>query len=329
MAWLRRLAAVLAHPRLPWLAALVGVLLASPALGSGLQLDDHLHPFVVGLHVQGEAARADLGPWWELYVAADGDEALTRARMDVGFSPWWTVPELRVRFFRPLSAATHYLEYAVWPRAPWLMHAQSLAWYGGLVLAVGSLLRRWLGPTWVAGLATLLYAIDDAHGTPAGWIAQRNALVSAVLVVLTLLAHDRARRDGWRPGRWLGPLLLALALLAGEASVAALGYLGAHALLLEPGVRGDAGGEAWLRRTGRAVRGLWPYLVVVLAWRLLYDALGYGAVGSGVYLDPGREPATFLAALPDRAAALWLSQWTWIEPERWTLASPPWPDARW
>lgn len=327
MAWLTRLAAVLAHPRWPWIAALVGALLAAPALGAGLQLDDHLHRFLVGLHVRGEG----LGPWWDLYAAAEGDPALTRARMDVGFSPWWTLPELRLRFLRPVSAATHYVEYAAWPDAVWLMHAQSLAWYAGLVVGVGALLRRWLGPTWVAGLGTLFFAIDDAHATPVGWIAQRNALVSGVLVVLVLVVHDRARRDGWRPGAWLGPLLFALALGAGEASVAALGYLGAHALVLEPaqprGERGQAH-ERWGRSAGRAVLALWPYAAVVIAWRLVYDALGYGAEGSGVYLDPVREPAAFVSALPDRMAALVLSQLAWPAADAWAVAPPVWGRAR-
>lgn len=326
MPWLPRLAAMLAHRRWPWVAALVGVLLASPAVGAGLQLDDHLHRFLVGQHARGEA----LGPWWDLYVAAEGDAALTHARMDVGFSPWWTLPELRLRFLRPVAAATHYVEYAVWPSAAWLMHAQSLAWYAGLVVAVGALLRRWLGPTWVAGLGTLLYAIDDAHATPVAWIAQRNALVSALLVVLVLLVHDRARRDRWRPGGWLGPLLFALALGAGEASVAALGYLGAHALVLEPGRGGAAGAapERWVKRAGRGVLALWPYAALVLAWRLVYDALGYGAEGSGVYLDPVREPWAFAAVLPDRLAALASSQLAWPAADAWMVAPPPWGRAR-
>lgn len=315
---LQRVAAVLADPRWPWVAAVLGVLLASTALGSGLVLDDHLHRFVMQQHLEGGGS----GAWWDLYVAAEGDEALTRARMNHGFAPWWTAPDLRVRFFRPLSAATHYLDYVLWPDAPALMHAHSLAWYAALVVAVGALMRRWLGPGWVAGLATLVFAVDDAHATPVGWIAQRNALVGAVLVVGTVWVHDRARRDGWRPGGWLGPALLGLALLAGEASVAALGYLLAHALLLEPG------DGPWRRRAARGLRALWPYLLVVLSWRLLYDALGYGAEGSGVYLDPVREPGVFLAALPDRAVALALAQLGGPLAETWPGGSVP-EAARW
>ncbi len=322
MAWPARLAALLAHPRFGWVAALVAVVVSLPALGVGLQLDDHLHRFSVGLHAEGNG----LAGWWELYVAAEGDPELTRARMAKGFAPWWTVPQLRLRFFRPLTAATHYLEYAAWPDLPWLMHAQSLAWYAALVVAVGALMRRWLGPTGGAGLATLLFAIDDAHATPIGWIAQRNALLSGLLVVLMLWAHDRARRDGWAPGRWLGPLLLLLGLLAGEAAVGALGYLGAQAMWLEP-PRAD--GEAWWRRSRRGLLALWPYAVVLVGWRLAYDAMGYGAHGSGVYLDPVREPAAFLALLPDRAAALALAQLGPFEIDRFGLVPPPWTAARW
>ena len=113
MGWLSRVAMVLAHPRWPWVAALLGVLLASSSLGSGLVLDDHLHRFVVELYLRGEGP----GAWWDLYVAAEGDEALTRARIELGFAPWWTAPDLRVQFLRPLSAATHYLDYALWPDA--------------------------------------------------------------------------------------------------------------------------------------------------------------------------------------------------------------------
>ncbi|MCA9656455.1 MAG: hypothetical protein H6712_23110 [Myxococcales bacterium] len=315
-----RLAAVLAHPRLPWLAALLGVLLASPALAQGLQLDDLLHRAWVELALQGEAP----GPWWDFYAVARDPES-NRMAMEVGASPWWALPELRIRFWRPLSAATHVVDYGLWPDAAWLMHAESLAWYGGLVLAVGALLRRLLGPTWVAGLGTVLYAIDDAHAVPASWIAQRNALIVAVLVVTMLWAHDRARRDGWRPGRWLGPLLLGAALLAGESAVAGLGYLVAHALLLEPHEQGATRGARLLR----AARGLVPYGVVLVGWRLLYTGLGYGAHGSGVYLDPAREPGAYVAVLPDRIAALALGELAWPTPESWAADPMPWTLVRW
>lgn len=316
MAWPGRVAAVLAHPRLPWLAALLGMLLASPALAQGLQLDDHLHRAWVELVLRGDAP----GPWWDLFAVARDPES-NRQAMELGASPWWMLPELRIRFLRPLSAATHVVDYGLWPSVAWLMHAQSLLWYGALVVGVGALLRRWLGPTWVAGLATLMFAVDDAHAIPVSWIAQRNALIAAVLVVGMLWAHDRARRDDWRTGRWLAPLLFAGALLAGESAVGGLGYLVAHALWLEPRPSASSG---WAPRLTHALRVLVPYAAVVIVWRAAYSALGYGAFGSGVYVDPGLEPAAFASVLPERLAALGAGQLTWIDAEAWAFAPHPW-----
>src|SRR5258707_5125 len=76
--------------------------------------------------------------------------------------------------------------------------------------------RRMLGATWVAGVAALVYAVDDARGATVGFIANRNVLVAAAFGVPALIAHDRARRDGSRPAAWLAPLLLAGALFSKE-----------------------------------------------------------------------------------------------------------------
>ena len=38
------------------------------------------------------------------------------------------------------------------------------------------------------------------------------------------------------------------------------------------------------------VLALLPYAIVLLAWGLVYVALGYGSKGSGFYIDPLRSP---------------------------------------
>src|SRR5690606_11123264 len=40
-----------------------------------------------------------------------------------------------------------------------------------------------------------------------------------------------------------------------------------------------------------------PYLLIVLAWRLVYNWLGFGADDIGLYLDPGNDPAAFLGSI--------------------------------
>jgi hypothetical protein len=146
-------------------------------------------------------------------------EAAQRAVLrEEGVFGWWMAPDFRMSFWRPLSSLTHVLAHWLWPRSFVLAHAQSMLWLAALLAVLAVLYRRFHLP-WVAHLALLLYAVDDARGWVLGWVANRNVLVAATLA---FAAHDRARRDGWRPGRWLAPALFAAALLGGEAALGAV-----------------------------------------------------------------------------------------------------------
>lgn len=275
----------------PLPAALLAMVLCLPALVAGRQIDDYFHQGIL----EGEVLGIPASPW-ELFTFLDGDPVRTHALMDVGLVPWWTLPELRVAFFRPLSVMTHRLDHALWPGSDALAHLQSIVWYGLLVLAAGLLYRRLLGVPAAAGLAVLLYAVDDAHGVPVGWLANRNALVATTLGVLAIAAHDAAARAGWKPGLLLGPLLLGAALLGAEAGIAALAYIAAHALFLD-------------RRPPIArLVALAPHALVLLIWSAVYRRLGYGAWGSGLYLDPATEPGPYLAGAAVHVPVLLLGQ---------------------
>jgi hypothetical protein len=282
----RLLSRFLEHRRLPVLLALLGVVLCLPALRGGLAVDDLFQrivllgadPFGFG----GDQARIDMFRFF------DGDSELTLRAMGVGFVPWWTLPAIEISFLRPVTAATHLLDYVLWPEQPWLMHLHSLLWFGALVAAVTVLYRRIGGVTAAAGLAALLYAVDDAHGFAIGWVANRNALIAALLGVLAILAHVRwAQSDRLRHGV-LALLCLVFGLLAGEAAVAAGAYIFAHSLWLDR--------SSWRVRAAR----LAPYAAVGIGWLALHRVLGYGALGSGLYIDPTKEPLSFLAAACER-----------------------------
>jgi hypothetical protein len=168
------------------------------------------------------------------------------------------------------------------------MHAQSVAWFGLALVGAALLYRRLLGPTWVAGLALLLYAVDDTHGMAVGWIANRNAVIALALSFPVLLSHHYWRQASFRAGSWAGPVLLAIALLAGESAIASLAYLAAYALHIDRGT--------WRKR----IYSLAPYVLVLLLWRVAYVKLGYGVSGSGLYIDPAANLVGFLSVLPTR-----------------------------
>ena len=101
----------------------------------------------------------------------------------------------------------------------------NVAWLAGLVAVTALLYRRLIAIPMIAGLATLLYVLDDAHGMPAAFLANRNAMVAASFGVLSLWLHDRFRRDGWAPGAMLSPLAFLAALLGGEIGIGIAPYL--------------------------------------------------------------------------------------------------------
>jgi hypothetical protein len=150
----------------------------------------------------------------------------------------------------------------------------------------------------VATLATVLFALDDAHAWPAVWIANRNALVAMTFGLVAGTLHLRARAGGGVAARLGAPVAFALALLSAEAGTAA------GLLLLAT--------ELW-RPEPVAVRARRraPYLAVAAAWAVLWKLGGYGISGSGLYVDPLRSPLRFLSLVPERlgalAGALWLN----------------------
>src|SRR5690606_34338726 len=105
-----------------------------------------------------------------------------------------------------------------------------------------------------------------------------------------------ARTEGAAWAKWLSPLVLLVALLSGEGAIAICGYLLAYAIFLDRG--------SWRARA----MSLLPCAALVVVWRVVYKALGYGVANSGLYFDPIGDPVGFLGALAERAPVLLFAQ---------------------
>jgi len=322
-----RIVPLLSSRRWPLVLAVIGFGASLPAIWVAPFNDDLVHwamligpsPLAQQLSQEGlaPAESGRLGPTLsDLFIAVHPRKNL-RSLTEYGALPWWTYEEHQVAFWRPLASFTQWLDYRLFPGAFALMHLHSILWFSMVVLAAAALYRRFIGVSWIAGLAGLFYVLDDSSYFPTMWVANRNLLLSLCFGLLAVMAHDRWRRQGHRSGAVLEPLCLLLSLLSGEAGVATFAYLFAYEAVLQQG--------RWVRRALSLV----PSLAVIVGWRLLYNLQGYGANGGGFYFDPAREPVAYALALLKRAPFLLVGQWTTMPPELYSFLSPPYRALAW
>jgi hypothetical protein len=263
----------------------LGLSLRAAALGGGLLADDYDHyAMVSGIY---PVARSPL----DLFDFIGRAPVERWALLNAGRLPWWSDPAIELSVMRPLASALIEFDYHVLGGVPLCMHLHSMLWWVVLVCGVAALLYELL-PAPLAALALLLYALDEAHGLPLAWLANRSALVAVAFLTWGLWAHVAARTRRLRGGAFLSALFVGLGLLAGEHAVAPLAYFASFELL---GMR-DA---ARVR-----LRALLPVAILAAGYAALHQALGYAIAGSGYYIDPMRTPVRYLVACASRMPLL-------------------------
>jgi hypothetical protein len=248
-------------------------LISIPSLFGGFSGDD----LIQRLTLEGRIPDYRLGIF-ELYDFTPPNMP-ARDLIDLGMFPWFTGPELSLRFFRPLSSASLALDHVLFGRSPVLSHLQSWLWVVLMAIAAASLYQRWFSRG--AALASaLVFGLSTAHGTPTAWLASRHTLLGASFGVFALWAWVKWREDEWRPGALLGSVFLLCSLLASESGLVAVLLLACHELATRGLRRGWAGAA--------------PFVLLGLAYLAFYVAFGYGAEGSSFYISPFATPLAYL-----------------------------------
>ncbi|MCA3015930.1 MAG: hypothetical protein INH41_26395 [Myxococcaceae bacterium] len=282
------------------LPLVVTVLVGVPSLRAGFVLDDWIQRAVVRGHITFTTPL-------ELFSFGSGDAVDLAPLIRLGPFPWFTQPDLKLRFLRPLSSALIWLDTTLFGDASLPQHLHSLLWSVALTALAMLLYQRLMPPLAVA--AGCFFALDDAHALPTMWLANRNALVAAAFAFLALWLHLR-----WRDGgsRWLSVgavVSAAVGLCAGETAVACLAYVVAFELV---------GREGPLRLR---VWALAPMSALLAGYAVVYKLTASGARGSATYVDPVSEPLEFLVAAPVRFLVNVGAQ-TFGLPDLWLTASP-------
>ncbi len=274
-----------------WLALLALLLVAalrSPSLSAGLLDDDF-----VQLAMLDGTFPIERSPF-DLYWFSGRNAAEARALVDAGYHPWWTHPQHRVGMLRPFASALVSLEHAL-SLSSTARHAVSLVSFVLCAWLAWRLLKRVL-PARVAGVACLLYALDESHAAPTGWLANRSTLISTALAWLALASYVRAREQSHASLATLRtPLaLLLLTFVSGEYGYFVLGYVVAYELMQ----------RAQSERAESSTRALGTVLALAAIVAMAGAALDYGVAYSGFYISPLHDPLRFARAAVMRLPSL-------------------------
>ncbi|MBA3819345.1 MAG: hypothetical protein H0X17_10665 [Deltaproteobacteria bacterium] len=234
-------------PKLWLLALAVGLLAAAvfiPAMPGPWLYDDHSlivrNPYIQSLE------------WWPRWFVTD----------------FWAVNEETVRFgnrmiyWRPVVTASYALDWRLGGGSPVFYHLMNTLWHGGVGVLSFLVLRRWIGATWPAFVAALIFAVHPTKAESVAWISGRTDVLCMLAVLVATIGISRRLR-GARGGIALEVLGTALAYTTKEQAI----VLPAFAAV-----------EAWVAAGRPAVDRFLVVRILKVAWIQVLIAVGYLAV---------------------------------------------------
>lgn len=294
----------------PYQVFLLTLLLFLPAFFSGYLGDDYIHHAMLSPELT--LPKANDWSVFGLFSWVDASPERNHYLMDQGVIPWWTYEGMRYQFWRPIAELSHWIDHELWHGHAWMMHLHSVLWY----LLLGGLLRKLYIRSGLSEPAALVaffaFMLDSTHGMTVGWIANRNAIISAVFGVLCLLTYLDWNETKSRKKLIASVLLLAASLFSAEIGISTTCYLGAHALAINR------------RGIVKGVMSLWPYILVSVLWWVTYKLGHFGANNSDVnYIDPLESPIIFLSNLGARIPVVLFSQFGIIPADVYGFGTEP------
>ena len=292
---------------LPVILAVIAFVTMIPALKSGFTLDEYYETAILTdpNQLPQQLLEMDFLPEnsgklstaiFDM-ISLGRQEGHIQKSINNGMLPWWTYQESVGAFFRPVHVITRWLDCRLFTDSQVLMHAHSLAWFAAVIFVVTILYRRLMGPCWLAGFAALLFLLNKSNYFPAMCIANRSTLLMLFFGVTSLIFYHKWRTSDSKTAIAICYLSLVLSLLAKESGICVFVYMAAYEIALSK--------DKWAKR----VINLIPAVLIIVAWRIIYNSLGYGFYGGDMYADPIRSPLSFLQAVIERAPIIFADLW--------------------
>lgn len=196
---------------------------------------------------------------------------------------WWASNEASMVPFRPLAAATHWFDYQLFGDKLYAHRIHTLIYFLLLSIVLYLLFQKIEPDSRVVLFATMLMVVDFSLTKSFNWVVARNSIMACALGVISILFFIDWRQHQEKTKFILCVVFLVLGLLTAEAAISAVAYMGAYVLCVER--------QPLLKKA----LPMMPFIIIIVAWRVLYNQGGFGASEIGQYVDPGRSPVEFFS----------------------------------
>lgn len=257
-----------------YLMILVSVLLSLPALFSGYMVDDYF--FTGGAFTPNTP--------FDYYN-------FNEENLKAEFVPWWRAPDFEVRFFRPLSSLTLYLDFTLFHGRPLWAHLHSLFWFVLLLIGAKRLMTDVLNDR-VLKWTLVMYFVSEIHAWNVGWIASRHTVMGGAFVLLAAHAYLSWRRSRRIKQCLFFVALYLLGLLTSEIALSVMAVVVAYELF------GTT--QSWKAR----LKSMAPAIIISSGYLLFYKLMNFGTRGLNIYSDPFSQPQEFFIQLAPKAVSL-------------------------
>lgn len=264
-------------------ALLVLIILYPPRSLFKLHTDDFLiRAYVTGEHPQFLHEESKANKLANAYYFFGSDRNKTEKLKEYGALPWWSDDSASMSMFRPISALTHYIDYAFLNGNFFLIQLHSFFWLCFLFFSLVSFYKKFNFMPWILVLASAMFIIDLSHMTNFYWLAARNVFISTAFGLLAVRFHMQWRERQNYVNFFSAILFFCLSLLSAEAGIAAGAYLLAYALFLDE------------KKPIRGLLSIVPYGILLIIWRVAYQVFQYGSQNISLYVDPVNSLQEFL-----------------------------------
>ncbi|KPJ61732.1 MAG: hypothetical protein AMJ42_01060 [Deltaproteobacteria bacterium DG_8] len=112
-----------------------------------------------------------------------------REYIEMTVIPWWTSPNWRVKYFRPVATFSHLIDYSLWGSNPIPYHINNVIWYAMLVVLLYLLYRSFCNHGAMAFCGALVFALEPCHYLTVRWPASRNDIICATFLVASFICY--------------------------------------------------------------------------------------------------------------------------------------------